>query len=154
MTGVQTCALPISFVINQSRYSIFDRTIEQNTLKEVAAADGCGIIAFSPLAQGLLTDRYLEGIPADSRIAKSGRFLNAAQLEAKLAQIKALNEIAHARGQKLSQMALSWVLKDSDVTSVLIGASKPSQIIENLGIVGKTVFSAEELAEINRISGF
>lgn len=147
-------SLNCPFVINQSRYSIFDRTIEENKLKKVAAAEGCGIIAFSPLAQGLLTDRYLSGIPADSRIGKDTPFLKSGQLDAKLSQIKALNEIAHARGQTLAQMALSWVLKDSDITSVLIGASKPSQILENLAIVGKTSFTSNELSEINRMSGF
>jgi L-glyceraldehyde 3-phosphate reductase len=142
------------FVINQSRYSIFDRGIESNGLKRVAAESGLGIIAFSPLAQGLLTERYLEGIPKDSRAGKNGPFLRPEQLnEDKLSQIRALAEIAKERGQSLAQMALSWVLKDGDVTSVLIGASKPSQIEENLGIVTKTSFAAEELKAIDRICG-
>ena len=109
------------FVINQNRYSIFDRTIENNGLKDTAYELGKGIIAFSPLAQGLLTKRYLNGIPADSRIATDGRFLNETALTSeKLSQIQALNEIAMERGQTLAEMALSWILKDDKVTSVLI----------------------------------
>lgn len=141
------------FIINQIRYSIFDRHIEDDGLKEYAGKNGVGLIAFSPLAQGMLTDKYLNGIPADSRIAKSGVFLKAESLtEKRLKQIHALNEIAKRRGQTLAQMALSWVLKDADVTSVLIGASKPEQITENLQIVHKTAFTAEELNEIDAIS--
>ncbi len=109
------------------------------------------MIAFSPLAQGLLTDRYLDGIPADSRICTDGRFLHKEQVEEKLAQIRALNEIARQRGQSLAQMALSWVLKDNEITSVLIGASKPSQILDNCGIVNNTCFSEEELKKIDEI---
>lgn len=139
------------FVINQNRYSIFDRTIENNGLKQAAAEEGKGIIAFSPLAQGLLTERYLNGIPEDSRIYTDGRFLHKDQVEEKLAQIKALNEIAAERGQSLAQMALSWVMKDNEITSVLIGASKPSQILDNCGIVKRTYFSKEELDRIDHI---
>ena len=121
------------YIINQNRYSIFDRTIEKNGLKQAAHEADKGIIAFSPLAQGTLTDRYLNGIPADSRIATDGRFLKASQLtEEKLESICMLNEIAKERGESLAQMALKWVLKDHVVTSVLIGASKPSQILDNL----------------------
>ena len=121
------------FIINQNRYSIFDRTIENNGLKEMAHKLNKGIIAFSPLAQGLLTDRYLKGIPEDSRIKTDGRFLKAEILtEKKLTQIANLNEIAKQRGQSLAQMALAWILKDNIVTSVLIGASKPEQILMNL----------------------
>ena len=145
--------LKCPFVINQSRYSIFDRHIESNGLKEAALETGCGIIAFSPLAQGLLSDKYLHGIPADSRIKTSGQFLHANQLTAeKLAQITALNEIAGHRGQTLAQMSLSWVLKDDVVTSVLIGASKPEQIIENCKIVDYTTFSPAEIKAIDEIS--
>jgi len=139
------------FIINQNRYSIFDRTIENNGLKRAAAEEGKGIIAFSPLAQGLLTERYLNGIPADSRICTDGRFLHKNQMEEKLEQIKALNEIAAQRGQSLAQMALSWVMKDDEITSVLIGASKPSQILDNCGIVQGTRFSGEELDKIDNI---
>lgn len=142
------------FVINQNRYSIFDRTIERNGLKATAAELGRGIIAFSPLAQGLLTDRYLDGIPSDSRIMTDGRFLHADSLtEEKLAKIRALSDIAAARGQSLAQMALAWDLRDGVVTSVLIGASKPSQILDNLGALTNTHFSEDELAAIDKLGG-
>ena len=123
--------LKCPFIIHQTRYSIFDRHIETDGVKSFTAQNGCGIIAFSPLAQGLLTDKYLKGIPEDSRIKTDGRFLHADQLTPeKLAQITALNELAKNRGQTLAQMALSWVLRDGEVTSVLIGASKPEQILK------------------------
>lgn len=140
------------FVINQNRYSIFDRTIENNGLKETSYELKKGIIAFSPLAQGLLTDRYLNGIPSDSRIATDGRFLSEAALTPeKLEQIRTLNAIAKERGQSLAEMALSWVLKDDKITSVLIGASKPQQILDNLKLIGHTAFSKEELSKIEKI---
>ena len=146
--------LKCPFIINQNRYSIFDRSIEENGLKAAAVQNGCGIIAFSPLAQGLLTDKYLHGIPEDSRIKRDGRFLNESALTEKtLGQIRALNEIAANRGQSLAQMALSWILKDGEVTSVLIGASRPSQITENIGIIRKLDFTEEELKEVDRICG-
>lgn len=142
--------LKCPFIINQNRYSIYDRTIESNGLKDASGMLGKGIIAFSPLAQGLLTNRYLNGIPSDSRIATDGRFLNASALtEEKLRQIRHLNTIAERRGQTLSQMALSWVLRDDKVTSVLIGASMPEQITENCRIIGNTQFSEEELRQID-----
>lgn len=138
------------FIINQNRYSIFDRTIENNGLKEMAQKLNKGIIAFSPLAQGLLTDRYLKGIPEDSRIKTDGRFLKAEILtEKKLMQIANLNEIAKQRGQSLAQMALAWILKDNIVTSVLIGASKPEQILMNLEAMNNIAFSSEELKLID-----
>lgn len=138
------------FIINQNRYSIFDRTIENNGLKEMAQKLNKGIIAFSPLAQGLLTDRYLKGIPEDSRIKTDGRFLKAEILtEKKLTQIVNLNEIAKQRGQSLAQMALAWILKDNIVTSVLIGASKPEQILMNLEAMNNIAFSSEELKLID-----
>ena len=141
------------FVINQNRYSVFDRTIENNGLKETAAKLNKGIIAFSPLAQGMLTDRYLNGIPADSRVKTDGRFLKESALtEERLNQIRALNDIAAERGQTLAEMALSWILKDGIVTSVLIGASKPSQILDNIKALGNTTFSAEELKRIDEIA--
>lgn len=141
------------FIINQNRYSIFDRTIEKNGLKKMAYKLNKGIIAFSPLAQGLLTDRYLKGIPEDSRIKTDGRFLKAEILtEKKLTQIRNLNEIAKQRGQSLAQMALAWILKDNIVTSVLIGASKPEQILMNLKAMDNTDFSAEELKLIDNNS--
>ena len=141
------------FIINQNRYSIFDRTIEHNGLKETAARLRKGIIAFSPLAQGMLTDRYLHGIPADSRIVKDGRFLHASDLtETRLQQIQALNALAAGRGQTLAEMALSWILRDGVVTSVLIGASKPSQILDNIKALENTAFSQEEQAKIDAIT--
>lgn len=140
------------FVINQNRYSIFDRTIEENGLKETAHRLQKGIIAFSPLAQGMLTNRYLNGIPADSRVMTDGRFLNQNSLtEEKITQIQKLNDIALSRGQSLAQMALSWVLRDNIVTSVLIGASKPEQILDNIKIIGRTHFTEEELSKIDSI---
>ena len=141
------------FVINQNRYSILDRTIEQNGLKDALKPTGKGLITFSPLAQGLLTNRYLNGIPQDSRIVTDGRFLKAARLTpALLSQLHALNALAAERGQTLAQMALCWVMKDSDVTSVLVGASRKEQILDNLGIVNAAPLSAQELAEIDRIT--
>ena len=142
------------FIINQNRYSILDRGIEENGLKDASCELKKGIIAFSPLAQGLLTDRYLNGIPSDSRIAKDGRFLNESSLTpGRLSQLHALNELAAKRGQTLAGMALSWILKDKKVTSVLIGASKPEQITENLSILGHTDFTAQELQKIDDIVG-
>ncbi len=157
-TLTKACAilteLKCPFIINQNRYSILDRTIEENGLKESAKKLGKGIIAFSPLAQGMLTDRYLNGIPADSRIASESIFLNESALtEERLSQILALNELAAERGQSLAEMALSWVLKDDAVTSVLIGASKPEQILNNIRIIGHTDFSQEELKRIDSIVG-
>ena len=141
------------FIINQNRYSIFDRTIENNGLKETADSLNKGIIAFSPLAQGMLTNRYLNGIPEDSRIKKDGRFLKENALtETRLEQIKALNAIAEKRGQTLAEMALAWILRDGIVTSVLIGASKTSQIIDNIGALSNTKFSEEELKLIDEAS--
>lgn len=142
------------FIINQNSYSIINRTIEENGLKETSHRLGKGIIAFSPLSQGLLTNRYLNGIPSDSRIATDGRFLTENALtEDTLRQIRQLNDLASERGQSLSQMALSWVLKDDMVTSVLIGASKPEQILDNIKIVGRTTFTQEELDRIDEITG-
>lgn len=141
------------FVINQNRYSIFDRSIEKNGLKEAAVRTGKGIIAFSPLAQGMLTDRYLHGIPADSRIRTDGRFLQESSLTPeRLAQIRALNELAAARGESLATMALKWILKDGAVTSVLVGASRPAQILDDLKVLQSPDFTAEELALIDRYS--
>ena len=141
------------FVINQNRYSIFDRTIEKNGLKETAVQLKKGIIAFSPLAQGILTDRYLKGIPEDSRIKTDGRFLNSSAItEETLAKIRGLSKIAERRGQTLAEMALSWVLKDGEVTSVLIGASKPAQILDNIKATENITFTKEELEEIDKFS--
>ena len=140
------------FIINQRKYSMFVRDIEKDGLKEYAAAHGIGIITFSPLAQGLLTDRYLHGIPEDSRVRTDGRFLKeAAIVEETLKKVRALNDLASQRGQTLAQMALSWILRDEDITSVLIGASKPSQILDNIGIAHATSFSDEERRKIEEI---
>ncbi len=145
--------LKCPFIINQNRYSIFDRTIEQNGLKAEAVNLKKGIIAFSPLAQGMLTDRYLNGVPEDSRIKTDGRFLKESALtDEKLEKIRGLSKIAARRGQTLAEMALAWILKDSAVTSVLIGASKPSQILDNIKALDNTSFSAEELEEIDKLS--
>lgn len=143
----------LPLIINQNRYNIFDRTIEGNGLKKFVHESGMGLICFSPLAQGMLSEKYLNGIPEDSRIARDGRFLHASDItEEKLSQIRQLDALAKERGQTLPQMALSWLLKDNDVTSVLIGASKPEQIIDNIGIIGHTGFSDEELKLIDQIS--
>ena len=140
------------FIINQRKYSMFVRDIEKDGLKDYAAAHGIGIITFIPLAQGLLTDRYLHGIPEDSRVRTDGRFLKeAAIVEETLKKVRALNDLAAQRGQTLAQMALSWILRDGDITSVLIGASKPSQILDNIGIVHATAFSEEERRRIEEI---
>ena len=145
--------LRVPFVINQNRYNIFDRTIEKNGLKETSFKLGKGIICFSPLAQGLLSDRYLNGIPADSRVKTDGRFLNENSLtEEKLNRIRGLNEIAQKRGQSLAEMALAWNLKDAAITTVLIGASRPSQILDNIKALQNTAFSQEELAAIDGLS--
>ena len=141
------------FIINQNKYSIFDRTIEKNGLKKVSQELGRGIIVFSPLAQGLLTDKYLKGIPDDSRIRTDGRFLKESSLtEETLAKIRALSDIARERGQTLAQMALAWILRDGIITSALIGASKSSQILDCIGAAKNTSCTDEELRLIDKIS--
>ena len=138
-------------LIHQPKYSMFERWIEadlQDTLDEY----GVGSIAFSPLAGGVLTDRYLAGIPQDSRAASSSKFLNPEQLTAeKLVKVRQLNTVAHERGQKLSQMSLAWVLRGGRVTSALIGASKTSQIDDAVGMLANADFSAEEIKRIEDI---
>lgn len=144
--------LKTPFIINQIKYSMFERWIETDGLKSFAAENGVGLIAFCPLAQGLLTDKYLHGIPEDSRIKTDGRFLNENAINAqRLQQINDLNGIAINRGQTLAQMALSWVLRDGEVTSVLIGASKAKQILENTKIVKAPAFTKDELDAIEGI---
>ena len=144
----------LPLIINQNRYSILDRTIEENGLKKYAGESGMGIICFSPLAQGMLSEKYLNGIPEDSRIARDGRFLHTEDItKEKLQAIKKLSDIAKRRGQTLPQMALAWDLKDQEITSVLIGASKPEQIVENISAVENTSFTDEELREIDEIAG-
>ena len=140
------------YVVEQVRYSIFDRHIEPEGLMDTAEACGFGLVTFSPLAQGLLTDRYLNGIPKDSRAGRGIVFLTEETVATQLPKIRALNDLAHERGQTLSQMALCWVLRNPVVTSVLIGASSPAQIRENVAAVtGGAPFSAEELARIDAI---
>ena len=145
--------LKCPFVINQNRYSIFDRTVENNGLLDAAESEKKGVIVFSPLEQGLLTNRYLNGVPADSRVKTSGIYLREEHLsEEKLNKIRALNQIAQERGETLSQMALAWVLRQKAVTSVLIGASKPQQILDNIGVLNSAPFTDEELKKIDDIS--
>jgi len=144
--------LKTPFIINQRKYSMFERNIEEDGLKSYAAHNGIGIIAFCPLAQGLLTDKYLGEIPEDSRMIKDNRYLKKETLTGKrLEQIRALNELAKSRNQTLAQMSLSWILRDGEVTSVLIGASKSEQIKENTQIINKTNFTESELEKINSI---
>jgi oxidoreductase len=144
--------LRVPFVINQNSYNIFNRTVENNGLKETSKRLGRGLITFSPLAQGLLSNRYLNGIPADSRVAHDGRFLNAQQVQAMHEKIVKLNALAEQRGQSLAEMALAWLLHDDAVTSVLIGASRPQQILDNIAALKSTKFSADELRAIDQIS--
>ena len=140
----------VPFIINQNRYNILDRTIEKNGLKETSHRLKKGIICFSPLAQGMLTDRYLNGIPADSRVRTDGRFLKEDQVDDKhMEKIRKLDSIAKERGQSLAEMALAWLLNDEDITSVIIGASKPSQITQNVKAIGNTDFTPDELKEID-----
>ncbi|WP_428232541.1 L-glyceraldehyde 3-phosphate reductase [Flavobacterium sp.] len=138
-------------LIHQPKYSMFVRDPE-NGLLDVLENQGVGCIPFSPLAQGLLSDKYLNGIPTDSRVATSGQFLNENHITAeKLEKISQLNKLAQERGQKLAHMALSWILRDSKVTSVLIGASKPEQITDSIQALKNTSFTNEELETINTI---
>ena len=140
------------FIINQNRYSILDRTAEKNGILKKAVEKKKGLIIFSPLAQGLLTDRYLNGIPEDSRVKKDGRFLaEKVASDEVMEKIRKLNDIAKERGQTLAQMALSWVYSREGITSVLIGASKPEQILENLKMTNNINFTKEELDKINEI---
>ena len=145
--------LHVPFVINQNRYSILDRTVEKNGLKEAVAETKKGLITFSPLAQGRLTDRYLHGIPADSRVRTDGRFLKEKDLSPEvIATISALNDMAAQRGQTLAEMALAWLLTQPEVTSVLIGASRTSQILDNIKACENLHFTEEELKKIDEIS--
>jgi L-glyceraldehyde 3-phosphate reductase len=142
------------FVIHQPAYSMFNRWIEDGGLKDFANEKGIGLIAFSPLAQGMLTNRYLDGIPADSRAGKhKSPFLTESSItQDKLIKIKELNDIASERGQTLAQMSLAWVLRNELVTSVLIGASKKEQVIENAKILEKLDFTEQELRAIDKIT--
>lgn len=138
-------------LIHQPKYSMYERWVE-NGLLDLLDQEGVGCIPFSPLAQGLLTDKYLKGIPADSRAAKSHGFLQADQVTPeRIAQINRLNALAESRGQKLAQMALSWILRDRRITSVLVGASRPEQLADSLKCLDNTSFSTEELEQIEQI---
>lgn len=140
------------FIINQNPYNIFNRNVEDNGLLDMSEKLGKGVICFSPLAQGLLTDRYLGGVPQGSRASKN-HFLKESQITPELmAKISALNEIAKERGQSLAQMSLAWVLKNPAVTSVLIGASSPEQILDNLKCTKASPFTKEELTKIDEIA--
>lgn len=139
------------FVLNQVRYNLLDRHVEADGLLDLAQELGFGIITFSPLAQGMLSDKYLHGIPADSRAAKGG-FLRPAQItEEKLARVRALNEMAQQKHMTLAQMALCWVLQKPGITSVLVGASRPEQVAENAAVFACEPFTPEELAAIDAI---
>lgn len=138
-------------LIHQASYSMFNRWIE-NGLQDVLKEEGVGTIAFMPLQQGLLTNKYLKEIPKDSRAASSSKFLHESDItEEKINKVRELNEIALERGQSLAQMALAWVLREGRVTSALIGASRPSQIIENVQAINNIEFSKEELELIEKI---
>jgi L-glyceraldehyde 3-phosphate reductase len=138
-------------LIHQPRYSMFDRWVEDGLLDVIGEA-GIGSIAFSPLEQGILTDKYLKGIPEDSRIAKDGRYLQKEKLSPELLEkVKKLNTIASMRGQSLAQMAIAWLLKDHRITTVLVGVSKPEQLEENVQAVQHLEFTADELSNISNI---
>ena len=143
--------LKTPFVLNQPSYSMLNRWIETDGLRDYAYEKGFGLAVFSPLYQGFLTDKYLNGIPADSRVGKGNTWIGNELNDSMLKKLNALNDIAKSRGQKLSQMALSWVLRENKVTTVLIGASKPEQIIENSQAVFKTEFSPDEINLIENI---
>ena len=141
------------FVLNQVRYSMLDRHIERDGLLAAAKQIGFGVIAFSPLGQGLLSMKYVDGVPADSRAGKGVPFLRPAQITPeRIAQVRALNEIAAARGQTLPQMALSWVLRQDATASVIIGASRPAQVLENVAAANASAFTQEELMAIDTIA--
>jgi L-glyceraldehyde 3-phosphate reductase len=141
--------LGVPLLINQPSYSMFNRWIEDGLL-DVLDAEGVGCIAFSVLAQGLLTDRYLEGIPPGSRAAREGSLSTGMLNEENLGRVRALNDIAHKRGQTLAQMAIAWALRDTRVTSVLIGASSVDQLEQNVAALDKLAFTADEIATIDR----
>jgi len=136
-------------LIHQPSYSMLNRWIEKDLL-DVLGQEGIGCITFSPLAQGLLTDRYLQGIPAGSRASHAGSFSQDLLTEQTLVKVRALNQVAQRRGQTLAQMALAWTLRDPRVTSTLVGASSVEQLEQNVGAIGKLAFSPDELGEIDR----
>lgn len=144
--------LKVPFVINQNPYNILNRSVEDNGLLYAAKSGGKGVICFSPLAQGLLTDRYLEGVKDGSRASRNHFLKNSRITPEYIMNAKELNAIAAERGQTLAQMALSWVLKNDAVTSVLIGASSAEQILDDIKCIDNTAFSADELAKIDEIA--
>jgi len=138
-------------LVHQPKYSMLHRSIEDGLL-EVVEAEGIGCVVFSPLAQGLLTDRYLRGVPGDSRAAKPHGFLRPEQVtDAVLTKVRRLNELALGRGQSLAQLAIAWVLRHSQVTSAIVGASRQAQLDDVLGSLSRLTLSADELTEIDRI---
>lgn len=137
-------------LINQVKYSMFERWVEEELL-DTADELGIGLIAFSPLAQGLLTDKYINGIPENSRAAKSWGFLQENEVKSAIDKVKALNQLAEVRGQSLAQMAIAWLLRNKQVTSVLVGASSTQQLEDNIGALDYLLFSEEELIEIKQI---
>ena len=143
--------LGIPLLIHQPSYSMLNRWIEQGLL-DVLEREGIGAIVFSPLAQGLLTDRYLEGIQEDSRIRSGNYFSESLVTEENMARVRALNEIAQRRGQTLAQMAIAWVLRDPRVTSALLGASSVRQLEQNVAALERADFGEDELAEIDRFA--
>ncbi|TPF95307.1 L-glyceraldehyde 3-phosphate reductase [Bifidobacterium sp. UTCIF-39] len=145
--------LRVPFIINQNKFNIFDRRPADNGLLDAAERLGKGVITFSPLQQGLLTNRYLNGVPDDSRIKADGRFLHENALTPeRLAQIRALNDLAADRGQTLAEMSVAWLLHHPAVTTVLVGASKPQQIVDNIGALKNLEFSDDELRRIDEIA--
>ncbi len=144
--------LGVHCLIHQPKYSMFERWVEDEGLLDVLEQEGVGCIPFSPLAQGMLTNKYLKGIPEGSRVTKGLGFLTETQItEDRLEQIKQLNQLAKERNQTLAQMALAWILKDKRITSVLVGASKPEQVIDSIKCIDNTSFSEAELQKINMI---
>ncbi|MDO7173558.1 L-glyceraldehyde 3-phosphate reductase [Mariniflexile sp. AS56] len=144
--------LDVPFILHQARYSMLDRWVE-NELLDTLDDNGVGCVAFSPLAQGMLTDKYLKGIPKDSRAAKDLSYLNVDTVTSNLEKVQLLDAIAQTRGQKLSQMAIAWILRKPQVASVLIGASSPNQLKENVKALGNLSFSEDELQLIDKIVG-
>jgi L-glyceraldehyde 3-phosphate reductase len=137
-------------LIHQPNYNLFDRWIEDGLL-DLLGHSGVGAICFSPLAQGMLTDKYIKGLPKDSRAVKDSPFLNTNQVLEMLPKIKALHKIAESRNQSLAQMAISWILKEDRITSVLIGASKTTQIIDSVKAIENTIFTSSEIERINTV---
>ncbi len=143
--------LKTPFIVNQPSYSMLNRWIESNKLDEFVIENGIGLSVFSPLYQGFLTDRYLNGVPSDSRVGRGDTWIGNQLDDKMLSKLNALNEVAKSRGQKLSQLALSWILSNKAVATVLIGASRPQQIVENVACIEKLDFTAEEKQKIEAI---